>query len=320
MILSPPIYPYSPTPKLTMSKSPKSSSSIVPILVTVGLLLGGAAYFGVIKVGNMTTPSPTISSTNGNSPDPTLAANFPAPSSVPANTQVRIDGATSMVTINKNLKTAIEKQYPGVQILTQSNGSEPGLKALQAGTIDLAAVSRPLTPQEAASGLESVPMSRDPIAVVVGSTNPVGDTLTSAQIADIFSGKITDWSQVGGQGKIRIINRAAASGTRQVFQDLFLKGATFGTGANVNTLTQDATTPLLRALGADGIGYATYYQVAAQTTVRVLSVDGISPSKPEYPYQRSFLYVYKTPPNPAVKAFLGYALSPEGQQASKSEQ
>jgi phosphate transport system substrate-binding protein len=302
-----------------MSKSPKSSSSIVPTLITVGLLLGGAVYFGLIKVGNMPTPSPTTSSTNGNSPDPKLAESFP-PMAFAANTQVRIDGATSMVTINKNLKTAIEKQHSGTQILTQSRGSGQGLKALQAGTIDLAAVSRPLTPQEAASGLESVTMSRDPIALVVGSANPVGDTLTSAQIADIFSGKITDWSQVGGQGKIRIINRPAASGTRQVFQDLFLKGGTFGTGANFNTLTQDATTPLLQALGADGIGYATYSQVAAQTTVRVLSVDGISPSKPEYPYQRSLLYVYKTPPNPVVKTFLGYALSPEGQQASKSEQ
>jgi phosphate transport system substrate-binding protein len=303
-----------------MSKSP-NSSSIVNVLITVGLLAGGALWF--IK-GNpfdgTGIQSPISGSNQASSPDSNAVATFP-PTTVLDTTQVRIDGATSMVTINKNLKTAFENKFPGAQILTKSNGSEPGLKALQAGTVDLAAVSRPLTPQEEAQGLKSVVVAKDPLALVVGIDNSVSNNLTSEQLVGIFNGSIDNWDQLGGRsGKIRIVNRPAASGTRQVFQDLVLKGAAFGTSANFMTLPRDATTPLLQALGADGIGYATYAQVAAQTTVRVLSVGGISPAQSEYPYTRSLLYVYKNPPSPTVKAALGFALSPEGQKAIKSGQ
>lgn len=303
-----------------MSNSP-NSSSIVNILITVGLLAGGAWWF--LKgnpSGDTETPSPNFGFNQVSSSDSNGAETFP-PIAVLDTTQVRIDGATSMVTINKNLKTGFETKFPGAKVLTKSSGSEPGLKALQAGTVDLAAVSRPLTPQEEAQGLKSVTVSKDALALVVGVDNLVPNTLTSEQITGIFSGSIDNWEQLGGKaGKIRVVNRPAASGTRQVFQDLALKGAAFGTSANFITLPRDATTPLLQALGADGIGYATYAQVAAQTTVRVLSVGEIAPSQSEYPYSRSLLYVYKNPPSPTVKAILGYALSPEGQTAIKSAQ
>jgi phosphate transport system substrate-binding protein len=323
-----------------MSKSP-NLSSIGNILITVGLLAGGWFWFN--QSGNVKTPDPnpkSLAPTETLAPTDTdttptdtsapnterlpnshdAAANFPLLDKVPSTTQVRIDGATSMVTINKNLKTAFEKKFSGTRVITQSRGSEQGLRALQAGEIDLAAVSRSLTPLEEAQGLSSATISADPIAMVVGINSLAPNNLTSEQVTGIFNGSISDWGEVGGKsGKIRIINRHAASGTRQVFQDLVLKGAEFGTTANFTTLSRDATTPLLQALAADGIGYATYYQVAAQKTVRVLSVAGISPSQSGYPYPRSLLYAYKTPPSPTVKAFLGYAASPEGKQVIKSD-
>jgi phosphate transport system substrate-binding protein len=301
-----------------MSKSP-NLSSIGTILITVGLLVGGGVWFFVVNPskGDMAIQSPMIESAQ-----PGLDGQDIAAENVPATTlmQVRIDGATSMVTINKNLKTAFEQKIPGTRVITQSRGSEQGLKALQAGKIDFAAVSRPLTPQEKAQGLESVTISVDPIAIVVGIDSLAPNDLTAEQARGIFNGSISDWGQVGGKaGKIRIINRPAASGTRQVFQDLVLKGSTFGTTPNFTTLPRDATTPLLQALAVDGIGYASYSQVAAQTTVRVLSVGGISPAESGYPYPRSLLYVYKTPPSLTVKAFLGYVVSPQGKQAIKSD-
>ncbi len=294
-----------------------NSSSIVNILITVGLLAGGGWWFLTKNPGGIAESPNSGADGRVTSSDSNTVATFPS-IAVPDTTQVRIDGATSMVTINKNLKTGFETKFPGAKILTKSSGSEPGLKALQAGNIDLAAVSRPLTPQEEAQGLKSVAVSKDALALVVGIDNSVPSTLTSAQIVGIFNGSIDNWEKLGGKaGKIRIVNRPAASGTRQVFQDLVLKGAAFGTSANFITLPRDATTPLLQALGADGIGYATYAQVAAQTTIRVLSVGGIAPSQSEYPYLRSLLYVYKNPPSPTVKAVLGYALSPQGQTAIK---
>jgi phosphate transport system substrate-binding protein len=67
-------------------------------------------------------------------------------------------------------------------------------------------------------------------------------------------------------------------------------------------------------LGIDGIGYATFAQAANQKTARVLSIDGLAPNAGSYPYQRSLYYIYKDPANVGVKAFLGYATSPQGQQ------
>jgi phosphate transport system substrate-binding protein len=318
-----------------------SKSSIGFIVITVGLLAGGWFWFeqsgkvqpsapNVNSLAPTVTPAPTltdndtdISRTQTPTPNPErLPANsdFPPVDKVPSTIQVRIDGATSMVTINKNLKTAFEQKFSGTRVTTQSRGSEQGLRALQAGEIDLAAVSRALTPLEESQGLGSVTISADPIAIVVGINSLAPNNLTAEQVTGIFNGSISDWEQVGGKsGKIRIVNRHPASGTRQVFQDLVLKGVKFGTTPNFTTLSRDATTPLLQALATDGIGYATYYQVAAQKTVRVLSVAGVSPAQLGYPYPRSLLYVYKTPPSPTVKAFLGYVASPEGKQTVKSD-
>jgi phosphate transport system substrate-binding protein len=191
-----------------------------------------------------------------------------------------------------------------------------GIQALQSGTADVAAISRPLTSQEQSQGLAAVPVTKDAIAIVVGDKNPFRKGLKSSEVTGIFQGQITDWSKLGGQaGSIQVINRPPGSGTHQIFQELVLKGGNFGTTPNITTLPQDATTPLLRALGTNGIGYATFAQVANQQTVRAVAVDGLTPEAANYPYQRTLYYAYKQPPSPPAQAFLGYATSPQGQQA-----
>jgi len=238
------------------------------------------------------------------------------PGSVPSGTTVRVDGSTSMVTINQSLKRGFETQFPGSTVTTQSNGSEKGIQDLLAGSADIAAVSRPLSSQEQGQGLVAQSIATDQIAVVVGKNNPFQGGLTSAQVSDIFQGKTNNWSLVGGAaGQIRVINRPAISGTHQAFKELVLKGGNFGTSPNIMMLPRDETTGLLQQLKTDGIGYATYTQVAKQQTVRVVPIDGILPGSPSYPFQRQLFYVYKNPPSPGVQAFLAYAVSPQGQQA-----
>lgn len=164
--------------------------------------------------------------------------------------------------------------------------------------------------------MAAVRVTQDAIAIVVGDKNPFRKGLTSEQVVGIFTGKITDWSVVGGTpGIIKVINRPAGSGTHQAFQELVLKGGQFGTTPNITTLPQDATTPLLRALGTNGIGYATFAQVANQQTVRTVPIDGLTPQASSYPYQRTLYYAYKKNASPQVQAFLGYATSPQGKQA-----
>lgn len=303
-----------------MSKTSGGPPPIVFILLFLALA-GGGWYFFIRK------PSPQVGVSNTSQvlPPPTLpppqmpggAPPLPVTSSsVPAGTKVRIDGSTSMVTINQNLKNGFQAQFPGTTVVTSANGTEQGIRGLIAGSVDLAAISRPLTPQEQSQGLIAVPVAQDAIAIVVGVNNPFKGGLSSGQVEDIFEGDIVDWSQVGGQpGQIRVINRPPISGTHQAFRELVLGGGNFGTTSNIITIPQDATTPLLRSLGNDGIGYATYAQVARQQTVRVVPVNGVMPDNPIYPYKRILYYAYRNPPSPVVSSFLDYVRSPQGQQA-----
>ncbi|WGV27082.1 extracellular solute-binding protein [Halotia branconii] len=296
--------------------SKRSAPPPIVFIVLFLILLGGGYWYFFKRQPAPTSTAPTAIPSPGNTPSGNTST-FPSPSSVSGGTTVRIAGSTSMVTINQNLKKAFERQFPGTNIVTTASGSDKGIADLVAGKADIAAISRPLTAQEENQGLVAIPVTTDAIAVVVGKANPFNQGLTSAQVADIFQGKINNWSAVGGKNStIRVINRPAISGTHETFQEIVLKGANFGTTPNITTLQRDATTPLLQALGTDGVGYATFAQVANQQTVRSLAIDGLTPDANGYPYQRQLFYVYKNPASPGVQAFLGYATSPQGQQAT----
>lgn len=294
---------------------------IVYILLLLGLA-GGAYWFlqrkpetpsAVTPAGVATPQNSTPASGPTTSP---TTANFPLLSSVLAGTTVTIDGSTSMVLINEALKAGFSKQYPGTVINTAATGSDNGIQALLAGEVTLAASSRPLTAEEQSRGLVAVPVSEDRLAVVVGNNNPYKRGLSAAQVAQIFQGQITNWATLGGRdASIRVLNRPSVSGTHTAFQAIVLGGKAFGTTPNITTLIRDATTPMLRQLGTDGIGYATYSQVADQQTVRVMAIEGLTPEAPNYPFRRELYYVYRDAKNPAVQAFLGYALSAQGQAA-----
>jgi phosphate transport system substrate-binding protein len=304
-----------------MAQKNETAVLVLSLLVTAGILGGGYWWFSRQSNLNANNQSPTPNETLSSSeslPSPQTsppdAPKFDEPKTVPSGTTVRIDGSTSMVSINQALKKSFESQFPGTSVITNADGSDNGIGDLVAGNVDIAAISRPLTAQEQAQGLIAIPVAKDAIAIVVGNNNPFRRNLTKDDLVGIFEGKITDWSAVKGPpGTIRVINRPPTSGTRQTFQELFLQGKKFGTTPNITEMQRDATTPILQALGRDGISYATYGQVADQQTVRTVAVDGTTPDAQNYPYQRQLYYVYKTPPNPSVQSFLGYAISPPGQ-------
>jgi phosphate transport system substrate-binding protein len=261
---------------------------------------------------------PTVSGVNsilpgGSGAGGNLAAQYPRQQSVPAGTTITIDGSTSMVLINQALKATFLQAYPGTVVNTSATGSDNGIQALLGGSVTLAALSRPLTAEEQQRGLVAVPVAKDRIAIVVGIDNPFRRGLSSNQLVQIFRGEITDWATFGGVDRtIRVLNRPSVSGTHKAFQSIVLGGKSFGTTPNIETLVRDATTPMLQQLGVDGIGYATYGQVADQRTVRVVAIDGSTPEADAYPFQRPLFYAYRQPADPAVKAFLGLALSEAG--------
>lgn len=309
-----------------MSQKNETAVLVLALLITVALLGGGFWLFtgnsglnlGGANKGdnNNSTPPQTKQSEQPASDTSSSNTTFSLPKNVPTGTAVKIEGATSMVQINQALKNSFENQFPGTTVNTQAGGTEKGIQELLAKNADIAAISRPLTPQEKAQGLVAQPITKDAIAIVVSNQNSFRKGLTNTQVVGIFQGQITDWARVGGtRGTIRVINRPPDSGTHQAFRELVLNKKDFGTTPNFTTLQQDATTPLLQALKKDGIGYATFAQVANQQTVRTIAVDGLTPEAANYPYQRELYYAYKQPASTQVKAFLGYVNSPQGKQS-----
>ncbi len=242
---------------------------------------------------------------------------FPLPQTVENGTTVRIDGSSSMMPINQNLKESFEKQFSGTSVELAANGTDSALKALQDGKIDIATINRGLTPEEKAQGLEQVRVRREKIAIAVSTSNPFKGNLTSKQFAKIFRGEITDWSQLGGpSGKIRFIDRPSTSDTRESLRDYpVFKTNKFATGSTATQLADDNTAEVIKQLGKDGISYVLANQISKLEGLRVIKLHNTSPDDPRYPFSQPFVYVYKKNPSLGIAGFLGFATAKPGIQA-----
>ena len=226
---------------------------------------------------------------------------------------VSTDGSTSMAKVIGALGESFMNENPDVTFTYNPTGSGSGITAVQEGRCDIGLASRALKDSEKESGLAETVLAYDGIAVVVHPENSVED-LTVEQIADIYTGKITNWKDVGGADQeIVLIGREAGSGTRDGFESIT------GTKNACQyrqelTATGDVITTVSRNPGA--IGYASLS--AVKDTVRALKVDGVVPSEQSvqdgtYAVQRPFMLVTGTGAelNPAAKAFFEYITSAE---------
>lgn len=289
-----------------MSQKNETLPLLISFLVTLGLI-GGGVWFFKDKLGINHSSTPSVSDT----------LTFSLPSTVPAGVIIRIDGSTSMVQINQTLKKGFESQFYQTTVETKAGGSDKGLQDVLIGNVDLAAVSRPLTPNETSQGLVAVPVAKDAIAIMISQQNPFSLGLTQQQVKDIFQGKITQWSEINPKfnGEIKVINRPPISGTYTAFKELVLGNEDFGNFPNLINWKTDELTGIIRGLGSNGISYGSYDLIKNQITAKVIPIDGVTPSASSYPYQRELFYVYKNPPTNNVKYFLGYALSSQGKQS-----
>ncbi|WP_373530659.1 DUF4912 domain-containing protein [Nostoc sp.] len=287
-----------------MWQQEKKDSSIISLVLWLALASTPMAAALVVSAPMLAQSAPETPS-------------FPLPQTVQSGTTVRIDGSSSLAAINQSLKENFENQFSGTKIEVAANGTDPALKDLLDGKIDIAAIGRGLTPAEKAQGLEQIRLRREKIAIVVGADNPFKQSLTSRQFARIFRGKITDWSELGGsQGKIRLIDRPQTSDTRNTFRDYpAFKAADFATGSTATQLTEDNTAEIIKQLGKDGISYVLANQVSKLPGVRVLQLHQTLPDDAKYPFSQPLVYVYKKNPNLSTVDFLGFTLATPGQQA-----
>ncbi|HXI11519.1 MAG TPA: phosphate ABC transporter substrate-binding protein [Thermoanaerobaculia bacterium] len=246
---------------------------------------------------------------------------------VAAQQQVTIKGSDTMVIMNAKLAEAFMAKGPGRNLQVTGGGSGVGIAALLNGTTDIAAASRPMKVSEidklkarfASRGVE-IPIARDGLAVYLHASNPVKE-LTMQQLREIYTGKMTNWKQIGGKdATIIIYSRENSSGTYVYFKDNVLMGKDFspraqtlqGTAAVVNAISKDPN-----GIGYGGAAYAKGIRFAgvkkdANTPAYTPSL--VTVRSGQYPITR-FLYLYsRAAPKGVAKGFVDFALSPEGQQ------
>jgi phosphate transport system substrate-binding protein len=251
-----------------------------------------------------------------------LAADRPQP--------LTIKGSDTMVQLVSSWAEEFMKKYPEADVSVTGGGSGTGIAALINGTTDLCSASRDMKDKEIAEaqakGFTPVAntVARDGIAVIVNPANPISE-LTQEQIAKIYTGAYTNWSQLGGPDqKIIVLSRESSSGTYIFFQEHVLKMKDY----TVEARLMPATSAIVQSVAADkwAIGYVGLgYAVEAKGKVKILAVKAddaapaVVPSEAtvisgQYSIARG-LYLYtKGKPEGPVKDFIDFCLGPEGQK------
>ena len=224
---------------------------------------------------------------------------------------VATDGSTSMEKVIGSLGEAFQAENESIDFTYNPTGSGSGISAVEKGTCDIGLSSRSLKDEEKEQGLEETVLAYDGIAVIVNADNKVED-LTIDQIADIYTGKIKNWKEVGGvDAEIVVIGREAGSGTRDGFESIT---GTEETCKLRQELTSTGDVIATVKSNENAIGYASLASV--DDTVKALTVGGVKPSADTvldgtYKIQRPFVLVTKegSKLSDAAQAFFDYAMS-----------
>ena len=239
----------------------------------------------------------------------------------------RIKGSDTMLPLSQKEAESFMKADPSQTVTVTGGGSGVGISALIEGTTELAQLSRKIKfderqkLQESGKSVKEVVAAYDALAVVVHSSNQITN-LTREQLEGIFTGKITNWKEVGGED-LRIIpySRETSSGTYEFFKESVLKNKNYmngimsmpATGAMVQSISQTRG-----AIGYIGLAYlsrdikAVHVSYDEGKTYTEPSVENAKNGS--YPIVRPLYYYYVTSAESKVKPFIDYVLSSAGQQ------
>ena len=223
---------------------------------------------------------------------------------------VSTDGSTSMEKVIGYLSESYMEENKNVKVTYNPTGSGSGIQAVSEGRCDIGLSSRDLKDDENQT-LDQTVVAIDGIAIIVNPENNV-ENLSVEQIAKIYTGEITNWSEVGANdAPIVLIGREAASGTRDGFEAITDTKDKCQYGQEL-TSTGDVIQTV--ASNPNAIGYASLASV--KDTVKVVNVDNIAPSKEtiqdgSYKIQRDFVLVTKkdTPLSTEAQKFFDFATS-----------
>lgn len=243
------------------------------------------------------------------------------------NVNCKVKGSDTVLPLTQKEAEVFMKKYPGSSIMVTGGGSGVGLAALQNGTTDIAQSSRKMKLdekmklQDAGKVFTETIVAFDALAVIVNPSNKVNQ-LTREQIESIYTGKVTNWKELGGDDmKIVVYSRESSSGTFEFFKEHVMNKKNFAptamlmpaTGAIVQSVSQTKG-----AIGYVGLAYL-------ETNVKALKVSydkGVTFIIPSvenamnktYPISRPLYYYYLNSAEKAVKPLIDFILSSEGQQ------
>lgn len=226
-------------------------------------------------------------------------------------------GSTSMEKVANALAESFMEKYPGVTVTAEFTGSGAGLESLAAGSVDIGNASRALSDTELATGATENIIAIDGIGIITDTANTVED-LSSEDLAGIYTGEITNWSDLGGADEnIVVIGREAGSGTRDAFEELL------DVADKCNYAQElDSTGAVLAKVAATpgAIGYVSLDVV--DDTVNLLNVDGVEATEENilagnYLLSRPFVMATMgtiDEQSELVQEWFAYIKSEEGQQ------
>ena len=240
-----------------------------------------------------------------------------------AETSITVNGSTTVLPIMQKVVEAYMKAHPDVKISVSGGGSGNGIKALIDGSTDIAMASRAMEAKEIdlakskGRNPNQIVIAIDAIVPVVNPANKLAE-ITTAQLKDLYTGKITSWKDLGGEGPVVVISRDTSSGTYETWEHLVMKKERVFPGALMqasNGAVVQAVSKNKNAIGYVGIGYL-------DASLKPLKVNGVTATpetakSKQYPISRD-LYIYTNgTPEGAVKGLVDFALGAEGQKLVK---
>ncbi len=235
---------------------------------------------------------------------------------------LQVNGSTTVTPIAQGWAEAFNEKNPEVDVVISGTGSGNGIAALINGTTEIAMASREMKDEEKEQikgEVKEYVVGLDALAVIVNPDNSV-KSLSLAQLKDIFTGKITNWKDVGGKdAEILVYTRDSSSGTYEYFKESVLEKEEFV--ANARSAASNAAMASSIAQEETAIGYCGLAFIGSSIKGLPVSAEGKSPVEPtvetaksgEYPIVRN-LYMYTIGEAKGLaKAFLDFGFSTEGQ-------
>ncbi len=243
-----------------------------------------------------------------------LAVVAPAPLSLPASAgELKYVGSS---TVGKFISDAAAVYYSASFKVDTQPESGGGESCPMRGACDIGGVAREVGSDFISHGVQATLIGKDAIGVVVNADNPV-KALSSPQLKDIFTGKVTNWSKLGGPDlKIKPLIVKQGSATRSVFQTAIMGDAEY---AGAEVVTPDAKIIGETARDKGAIGPISFSFLQGASGITALDVDGqkAAVTNPAYPITRPLYLTTKGAPTGDAKAFIDWAVSPAGQEIVK---